>query len=260
MKSKVGLIALAIKVGPKIFTLLTKLIKGLKIGKMGLAGATMASYSYMFTWEFAAVILFALFVHECGHIWAMKRCGLKTNGIYFLPFSGAVAVSDDEFPSRGAEVFIAIMGPIWGFVLALLTGLVYVATENPFFAATASWMSMVNLFNLLPINPLDGGRIMKSIAYSIHSRLGLVFLIIGVFALGLLTGKIGFGLFFILLVAGVTELIFEYKERTKLLAMSGVKILVSVIAYASIIGVLWGLMDYMKEIPGAAAAMELLMD
>lgn len=259
MKSKTGLVALAIKVGAKVVTVLAKFVKGLKVGKVGLAGASLASCAYMFTWEFAAMIMLMLFVHESGHIWAMKRRGVKTRGIYFLPFVGGAAVADEEFPSRGAEVFIAIMGPIWGFALALLTGLVYVVTENPLFAAAASWMAMLNLFNLLPINPLDGGRIMKSIAYSVHSRVGLVFLIIGIFASGFLAFKVGLGLFVFLFIIGGLDLVFEYKRRTEHPAMNGATIFGSAIAYASVAGVLWGLMAYMKHIPGAAAARELLM-
>lgn len=258
MKNKTGLVALAIKLGSKFVTVLAKLAKGFKIGKVGLVGASLASYAYMFTWEFAVMIMFMLFVHESGHIWAMKRCGMKTKGIYFLPFIGGAAVSDDDFPSRGAEVFIAIMGPIWGFTLALLTGFVYVATENPLFAAAASWMAMVNLFNLLPINPLDGGRIMKSIAYSVHSRIGFVFLIIGILASGLLAFKVGFGLFVFLLVISGVEIIFEYKRQKEHPAMNGVMIFSSAIVYTFVAGVLWGLMAYMEHIPGAAVAMKLL--
>jgi Zn-dependent protease len=257
-KLRAGLFALAGKFGAKVVPVLAKLAKGLKVGKVGLAGASLASYAYMFTWEFAAMIMFMLFVHESGHIWAMKRCGVKTKGIYFLPFVGGAAVADDEFPSRGAEVFIAIMGPIWGFALALLTGLVYIVTENPLFAAAAGWMAMVNLFNLLPINPLDGGRIMKSIAYSVHSRVGLVFLVLGLIGSGFLAFKVGFGLFVFLLIVGGLELAFEYKRRTEHPAMNGADIFGSAIAYAAVAGVLWGLMAYMQHIPGAAHAMELL--
>lgn len=92
MKSNFGLVALVIKVGPKMVGVLAKLAKGLKVGKVGLVGISLASYAYMFTWEFAAMIMLMLFVHESGHIWAMKRCGIKTKGIYFLPFVGGVAV------------------------------------------------------------------------------------------------------------------------------------------------------------------------
>lgn len=260
MKSKAGLLALVIKIGPKILAVLTKLAKGLKVGKVTLVGASLASYAYMFTWEFAVMIMFMLFVHESGHIWAMKRYGIKTSGIHFLPFIGAAAVADEEFPSRGAEAFIAIMGPIWGFVLALLTGFVYVANKNPLFAAAASWMAMMNLFNLLPINPLDGGRIMKSIAYSVHSRAGLIFLIVGIIASSILTYKIGFGLFAFLAFVGGLELIFEYKRRAEHPIMNRVTIFGSIVAYVLVVGVLWGIMSYMEHVPGAAAAMEILAD
>lgn len=167
-------------------------------------------------------------------------------------------MADEAFPSRGAEVFIAIMGPIWGLAFAMIVGLVYLATHNPIFAATASWMAMVNLFNLLPINPLDGGRIMKSIAYSVHSRAGLLCLIVGILVSGFLAFKVGFGLFVFLLIVGVIELVFEYRDRIKHPAMNSMTIIGSVIAYVSVACVLWGIMVYMSHIPGAAVAMELL--
>lgn len=225
MKSKTGLIALFAKLGGKLFSLLAKLVKAIKVGKAGFAGATLASYSYMYTWKFALLIMFMLFIHESGHIWAMKRCGLKTKGIYFIPFVGGAAVSEDQFPSRGAEVFIALMGPIWGLGLSLLTGLLYLATDNPTFAAAASWMAMINLFNLLPINPLDGGRIMKSIAFSLHSRAGLIFMIIGIGAAAYLAVIAGLGLFLLLLLVGSIELSIEYQRRSQLAVMDTPNIL-----------------------------------
>lgn len=99
---------------------------------------------------------------------------------------------------------------------------------------------------------------MKSIAYSVHSRVGLVFLVIGILASGVLIFKVGFGLFVILLVIGGIELAFEYRKRVEYPVMNSVTIFGSAIAYASVAGAFWGLMAYMKHIPGAAAAMGLL--
>jgi Zn-dependent protease len=212
----------------------------------------------MFTWEFAAMIMFMLFIHESGHIWAMKRCGIKTKGIYFIPFVGGAAVAESEFASREDEAFVAIMGPIWGFALALLTGVVYFYTQNPLFAAAASWMAMVNLFNLLPINPLDGGRIMKSIAFSLHSYLGFIFLAIGLIASAYLAFIAKFWLFAILLIVGAIELAFEYKKKIALPDMNLPKIIGSSLAYAATIIILWGLMSYMSHVPGADIAMDIL--
>ena len=202
-----GTITLAAKIGPK---LLSVGIKVAKVGKVGLAVGTGVTYAYLFTWQFAAIIMILLFIHESGHIWAMKKCGLKTKGIYFIPFLGAAAVTEEMFKSRRDEVYIAIMGPIWGFIVSVATAGVWVKTGDTFFAAAAGWMAMVNLFNLLPVNPLDGGRIMKSIAFSINSKLGLTFLFIGIIISIILTFWAGIILFFILLIVGSIEFYFEY--------------------------------------------------
>lgn len=210
-----GLIVLLLKAGPKVASVLIKLLAPLKsVGavKVGLAGASVAAYSYIFTWQFALIICFMLFVHESGHVWAMKRCGIKTRGFYFIPFLGGAAVADSVFPTRQSEVFVAIMGPVWGLALSAFTALAYWQSGEPLFAAAASWMAMLNLFNLLPINPLDGGRIFKSIALSIHSSLGFVFMGAGLVVAAVAFLKLNLGLFLFLLPVGVLEMVFEYKR------------------------------------------------
>lgn len=212
MSPKAGLIALFVKLGPKIFSLFIKLFKGLKLGKVGLAGASIATYSYLLSWQFALMIMILLFVHESGHIWAMKHYGLKTKGIYFIPLLGAAAVSESDFPSRKAETVIALMGPVWGLALSLIVAGIYFFTLNPLFAAAASWMAMVNLFNLMPINPLDGGRVFKSIAFSLHSHVGLIFMTLGIIACLFLTIYASLGLFTLLLVVGALDLFCEWAK------------------------------------------------
>lgn len=215
MKIKAGIFALLFKIGPKLLSLFAKLFKCLKVGKVGLAAGSMASYAFLFSWEFALMIMFMLFVHESGHIWAMKHEGMKTKGIYFIPFLGAAAVTDEAFPSRKSEVFVAIMGPIWGLVLSAVVAVIYFITQNPLFAAAASWMAMVNLFNLLPVNPLDGGRIVKSVAFSVHSWLGLIFLVLGTLALGAMIIYFKMFLFILLLIVGTIELLLEWRTFRK---------------------------------------------
>lgn len=209
-KVSAGLIVLFTKVGIKFLGVIVKLAK---FGKAGLAVGTAVTYSYLLTWQFALVIMISLFFHESGHIWAMKRCGLKTKGIYFIPFLGVAAVADEMFKSRRDEVYIAIMGPIWGLALAVVTFVVYVYTGNAFFGAAAGWMAMVNLFNLLPINPLDGGRIMKSVAFSIGPGPGILFLAIGTLASIILTFYFGVLLFSFLLFIGLLEAWYEIEYR-----------------------------------------------
>lgn len=215
VKISPGIIALVLKIGSKMLPVVVKLAKFLKVGKFGLAVGSMASYAYLFTWQFAVMIMVLLLVHEYGHIWAMKRCGLKTKGIYFIPFIGAAAVADEMFKSRRDEAYIAIMGPIFGLALSGVALIIYLMTHNALFAAAAGWMAMINLFNLLPINPLDGGRIMKSIAFSVNSKLGFTFLIVGIIVSIILTLWAGIILFFLLLIVASLELVYEYKFRNE---------------------------------------------
>jgi len=256
---RAGIAALAAKVGPKLLSIGVKLAKVLKIGKFGLAIGSMAAYAYIFSWQFAVLLMVSLFFHESGHIWAMKRCRLKTKGIYFIPFLGAAAVSEDIFKTRRDEVYIAIMGPIWGFSLAIGTALIYVFTGNALFAAAAGWMAMVNLFNLLPINPLDGGRIMKSIAFSLNSKMGLVFLVVGVLLSIVLIIWAKLILFLILLLIGSMELFFEYREYEVRPSMTHKGVAISAIIYMAVIAVLWVLMSYMSHVPEVDIARKVFM-
>ncbi len=211
-KRQLGLLGLLLKLGGKFFGVLLKLLKALKFGKVALFGASFGTYALMFNWKFAVVLIGSLFFHESGHLWAMRRYGLKTKGMYFIPLLGAAAVSEDRFPSRKAETVIALMGPLWGFGLALATFAGYLASSAPILAALAGWMAMINLFNLLPINPLDGGRVMKSIAYSVSSRLGVLFLAAGLAGGFLLAHRFGLGLMTFLLFIGAFELLGEVKR------------------------------------------------
>lgn len=200
------LMALAFKFGLKLISVTVKMAKMLKVGKVALAGGSFIIYASVFTWKFALLLMFSIAFHELGHIWAMRRCGMRTKGIYFLPFLGAAAVADDEFPSREVESFVAMAGPVWGLSLALATAGAHVLNHSPVWAAAAGWMAMVNLFNLLPINPLDGGRVLKSVAFSIHQDVGKIFYMAGVAACAVLAYKLKMGLFLILLGVGVLEM------------------------------------------------------
>jgi Zn-dependent protease len=207
--------ALFSKVGLKFIGVLPKLLKSSKFGKVGLAGASVASYTYMFNWKFATLIMVAVSIHEAGHLWAMRKQGMKTKGLYFIPFIGAAAVSDVEFPSYTSESYIALMGPIWGSILILPMLLAYEIFPNPILVAAIGWVAVVNLFNLLPILPLDGGRVMRSVAFSLSSKLGYISMFLGLALLFLISSLIGYGLFTFILVIGIIEVLGEIWRRRK---------------------------------------------
>jgi Zn-dependent protease len=206
----VNVLAIMGKLCGPIVKVLLKLLKATKVLKFGLAGASVIAYSYMFTWQFALIILGFLFVHEYGHIWAMKRCGLKTKGIYFIPFLGAAAVSDSEFPTYKSEVFIALMGPLVGLLPALVFSWIYWTTKINFFGGAALWMFTVTAFNLLPIMPLDGGRVFRCVALSITSWGGIALYAVGIVILCFLIKHIGLGLVLFCMIIGGIEVVLEF--------------------------------------------------
>jgi Zn-dependent protease len=192
-----------------------KLLKTAKIIKVGLAAASVGAYAAVFNWQFAIVIVSMLFVHESGHVWAMKRCGMRTKGIYFIPFFGGAAVSQDQFPSRKAEVFVALMGPIWGLGYAVVALGLFQLFQAPMFAAIASWTALITLINLLPINPLDGGRVTKSIAYSIGSRVGFVAMIGSMVLAIVILAVLHIWIFVIIILLNVLEVAFDEPARRR---------------------------------------------
>ena len=111
--------------------------------------------------------------------------------------------------ARRAEATIALAGPLTGALLAAGTGLLYFATRNGAFAAAAAWMALVNLFNLLPVVPLDGGRVVKSITCSIGSRTGLVAVIAGMLLGAVLAVTADLWIFVILIPLGLLDYLYD---------------------------------------------------
>ena len=195
------------------------LVKGglvvVKAGKLVLALASFAAYAFVFTWQFAVIIVGMLVIHECGHLRCMKHYGMKTRGIYLIPLVGAAAVAEDNFPSRRAEATIALAGPLTGAVLAAMTGLAYFATRNGAFAAAAAWMALINLFNLLPVVPLDGGRVVKSITCSIGSRTGLAAVIAGMLLGAVLAFTEDLWIFVIVIPLGLLDYLYDRHQMNR---------------------------------------------
>lgn len=214
-ENKTGFWALLTKFGFKLLPWITKLLKATKFLKIGLALASFGVYAFMFTWKFALLIMIALAWHESGHVWAMRKIGIKTKGFYFIPFLGGAAIAEEKAKTYASWSFVALMGPVWGLGLALATCVLYYATNNPMFAAAAGWMGFLNLFNLFPVVPLDGGQVVRSIAFSIHKRFGFAFLCVSLLLCSILAFKMQAGLFAFLLFIGIADLIAEHFNRNK---------------------------------------------
>jgi Zn-dependent protease len=139
------------------------------LGKFGLAGITavisVAAYSLLFGWPFAIGIVALLFVHEMGHALVMKLKGLPVGGMIFIPLLGA-AVFMRQMPKNAKdEAEVGIAGPIAGALGAMFC--FWLAQMQPhtftIWAPLAYFGFFINLFNLIPILPFDGGRILAAI-------------------------------------------------------------------------------------------------
>ena len=146
---------------------LTFLVPALKFAKMGpllSMGASMAAYGWLFGWPFGVGMVSLIFVHELGHGLAMRALGVPAGPMTFIPFFGAVIEMKGRPSNAYHDALIAIAGPILGTAATMPLLAIGLSTGSQFALALSHWGCMVNLFNLLPIGMLDGGRIAGSLS------------------------------------------------------------------------------------------------
>lgn len=142
--------------------LLALLAKG-GFGKLLTTGGTMlvsmAVYAISFGWPYAVGFVLLILVHELGHYIAARQHGLDVGAPVFIPFVGAWISLKDTRLEPEAEARIAMAGPMLGSIAALVCYLLALDGQGRLYMALAQAGFMLNLFNLLPLAPLDGGRV-----------------------------------------------------------------------------------------------------
>lgn len=206
------------KLATKLFPALLKLLALIFKTKVGLAAVSFIGWTSLFSWQFALVIMISIGIHEAGHVWAMRRFGIPTRGFYFIPFLGGAAVPLKSFTDQWQHLCVALMGPVWGSLVGLAAALVYIATGNPLWAGIAAWIVLINLVNLIPVYPLDGGRVMHSMLVhpSFPQLVRPLYLMMFVF-LGAVA-YLGAYTFLAIGLVGIFELWMEAKNRRQLVA------------------------------------------
>ncbi len=143
--------------------LLLLLLSGLKWGKLATTGGTMllslAIYATIWGWPYAAGFIALMFAHEMGHYVAARQCGLNVGAPAFIPFVGAWINLKEQPRDVRTEAYVAVAGPLVGTVSAVAVYLWGRWTGSTLLLAIAYAGLFLNLFNLLPVSPLDGGRI-----------------------------------------------------------------------------------------------------
>lgn len=132
----------------------------------GTALVSIAAYSLWFGWMFAVGFVVLLFVHEMGHVIQLRREGIKASAPMFIPFFGAVVTAKSLGDNALAEARVGLAGPVLGTIGAAVCLAIGEATNSDLLRALAYIGFFLNLINLVPVVPFDGGRAMAAMAPS----------------------------------------------------------------------------------------------
>ncbi len=183
------------------------------------------------------LLVAALFVHEFGHLLAYKLMGQPWGRMVFLPFLGALAMPRLPFESQGQSVFAALMGPGFSVLLAFACAAPYLLGQpmNPVLSGLGLMTAGINIFNLLPAEPLDGGIALRSVLARLignKAQWGLISIGAVITGLGLFYEQIGLVLF------GATAILANIKPRKidhGLVPLSTLQVCIAAFGYVSII-------------------------
>jgi len=131
---------------------------------VGTMAVSIVAYGSIWGFAFGAGFVVLILVHEMGHVIALRREGIKASAPVFIPFLGAVIGARSLGDDALAEARVGLAGPILGSIGAAACILIWHATGNNLWRALAYTGFLINLFNLIPVVPLDGGRAMAAMA------------------------------------------------------------------------------------------------
>jgi Zn-dependent protease len=125
---------------------------------------SIAAYALLWGWQFGVGLVLLLLVHEMGHVIQLRREGIDASAPMFIPFLGAVIAAKSLGDNAAAEARVGLAGPILGTIGTLIPLAIWLATGEEFWQALTYVGFFLNLFNLLPVLPLDGGRAMAALS------------------------------------------------------------------------------------------------
>ena len=145
-------------------------------------------------WKFAAGIVVSIYIHEMGHVAWLRHYGIPASAPMFIPGVGAFVRLRQSPKSPAQDARIGMAGPLWGMMAAIGFLMIGWTASWPSWIAIASVGAWINLFNLLPVWQLDGGRAWNALSRRERGWASAV-----LWGLALLAGD---GLFFIIAIAG----------------------------------------------------------
>ncbi len=158
---------------------------------IGSLAISLAVWSAVFDWRQALALVAVLLVHEMGHAIAMRAFGWKDMSMFFIPFMGAIVTGQPRETAAWKQVVSLLAGPLPGLIagVAALTWASH-APDRAFVSNVALMAITINLFNLLPITPLDGGQLVDIALFSRWPQLRAAFAVASVVGFALLAYKL----------------------------------------------------------------------
>lgn len=188
--------------------------------------ASIGLYWSLYGWKFATGFVVGIYIHEMGHVWMLRRYGLRASAPMFIPGFGAFVSLYDSPANAGQDARIGLAGPLWGTGAALAFLLPAIGFPGGVWTAIARSTAYINLFNLTPVWMLDGGRAFRALDY----RQRLMWLGLAV-VMWYVTDS---GLFLLLLLGGAYRVLWkkdhaEVPDQGVLLQFAGLMILLGAI-------------------------------
>ena len=144
---------------------------------MGSMIISIGAYALLGGWWFGVGLVGLIFVHEMGHVLALRRQGVPASAPLFIPFMGAVIGMKRMPENAWKEAEVALAGPLLGSLGAAAVWAAGSYYHSRFLVALAFIGFFLNLFNLIPVVPLDGGRAVAALHPAIW-LVGLVGLVV----------------------------------------------------------------------------------
>ncbi len=120
--------------------------------------ASFGVYWALYGWTFAAGLVISIYIHEMGHVLALRRYGIAASAPMFIPGFGALIRLRGVLLSPIEDARVGLAGPIYGLGAAALSLGIYFITGAKIFGAIAQFGAVINLFNMIPVWQLDGAR------------------------------------------------------------------------------------------------------
>jgi Zn-dependent protease len=180
------------------FKFLGLLFTALKFKTLATLLLSIGIYATQWGWKFATGFVLLILVHELGHAFQLRREGIPSGAPVFIPFLGAFIAMRGMPRNAFIEAKVAIAGPVAGSLAAWAVLAYGLSTRHPLFISLGHVALLLNLFNLIPVSPLDGGRIAGAFTHAFwvvgyvvgigallltRSPLLLIVLVVGLFTL-----------------------------------------------------------------------------